>query len=173
MPRALVVYESMFGSAREVAEAVAAGLADSGVPAGAVEVGQADATLPADVSLLVVGGPTHATTMSRSETRSQAAGKTDRPLVSRGIGIREWIARLGAPRPGLPAVTFDTRMTHPKLITAFNRAAETSTKALAKRGFVTPLAPGQFIVSDTTGPLAPGEAERARQWGRELAELAR
>ena len=29
--------------------------------------------------------------------------------------------------------------------------------------------PERFLVSDTAGPLLPGEAERARQWDEELA----
>ena len=50
--RALVVYESMFGDNRQVAEQVAAGLTESGVAAEAVEVGVAPTAVPDDVDLV-------------------------------------------------------------------------------------------------------------------------
>jgi flavodoxin len=77
--RALIVYESMFGNTRQIAEAVAEGLRAghdaAPVEVGLVEVGEAPATV-ADVDLLVVGGPTHALGMSRPETRQSATEHT-------------------------------------------------------------------------------------------------
>jgi flavorubredoxin len=73
--RALVIYESMFGNTQQVANAVGDGLART-LPADVVEVGHAQATVPVNVSLLVVGGPTHAFGMSRQKTRADAAGQT-------------------------------------------------------------------------------------------------
>ena len=55
--RALVIYESMFGNTQQVAQAIGEGLALI-LSADVVEVGHAPATVPVDVSLLVVGGPT-------------------------------------------------------------------------------------------------------------------
>ena len=58
--RALVVFESMFGNTEKIAGAVARGLQQEGVDTGLVEVRSAPRHLPADLDLLVVGGPTHA-----------------------------------------------------------------------------------------------------------------
>ena len=66
----LVVYESMWGNTRAVADAIARGL---GPDTAVVEVTRAPADIPADVDLLVVGGPTHAFSMSRGTTRHDAA----------------------------------------------------------------------------------------------------
>ena len=76
--RARVVYESMFGNTQAIAQAVTDGLAES-MSVDLEEIGSAATDVAADVSLLVVGGPTHAFGMSRERTREsaavQAAGK--------------------------------------------------------------------------------------------------
>jgi flavodoxin len=53
----LVVYESMWGNTKTVAEAVAEGI---GRDVAVVHVADAPVLVPSDVDLLVVGGPTHA-----------------------------------------------------------------------------------------------------------------
>jgi hypothetical protein len=113
--RALVVYESMFGSTRRIAEAVAAGLDKSGQ---AVVVGVADAHegLLTGIDLLVVGGPTQGWSMSRPSTRRGAplhvakpeSGLTLEPGADTGPGVREWLAQRG--QLALPAAAFDTRV---------------------------------------------------------------
>jgi len=105
--RALVVYESAFGNTEKVARAIQEGLT-SHVPTGAVEVGGAAREFEDDVDLLVVGGPTHAFGMSRDSTRRDAAKKADREPVSKGQGIREWLAGVQGQAPRL-AAAFDTR----------------------------------------------------------------
>lgn len=171
MTRALVVYESMFGHARKIAEAVAVGLQREGVDVSCVEVGKAPKRVPDDVALLVVGGPTHGTTLPNEQSRKDAARRTDQPLVSQGIGLREWLAALAPPRRHVAAATFDTRMTRPKLVTRFDHAAKLSRKSLKKRGFAVVAEPEWFFVQDVEGPLEPGEAKHARTWGSHLAAL--
>ena len=58
----LVVFESMWGNSRLVAAATAEGLGKD-VPV--VSVAEAPVPLPSDVDTLVLGGPTHAFSMSR------------------------------------------------------------------------------------------------------------
>src|SRR5690606_22642564 len=65
--RALVVYESMFGNTQAVARAVAEGMSPR-LATEVVEVGTAPATVDQDVSVLVVGAPTHGMTLSRPDT---------------------------------------------------------------------------------------------------------
>ena len=97
--RALMVFESMFGNTKVIADAVAEGLATR-MRVTAVEVGVAPAAIEDDVDLVVVGGPTHAFGMSRPGTRQDAARQAERPLVSAGSGLRDWLetVRGGSPR---------------------------------------------------------------------------
>ena len=170
MTDVLVVYESMFGDAQQVALAIAAGLSEVG-SVDCVEVGGAPTSMPAGLRLLVVGSPNHAFGLPRESTREEAGEKTDRPLVSPGIGVREWLDQLATAPGPIPAVTFDTRMSHPKALTKLDHASRTSAHRLRDLGF-TPLADSQhFFVLDVKGPLAEGELDRATAWGRQLADL--
>src|SRR5688500_18719952 len=111
--KALVVYESMFGNTETVARALADGLA-SRMEGDVGEVGAAPGAVRGDVALLVTGGPTHAFGLSRESTRKAAADQSQGALVSRGIGLREWLDAL-APGSAVPAATFDTRVRHPRV----------------------------------------------------------
>jgi hypothetical protein len=162
--RALIVYESMFGNTRDVAKAIAEGLAEY-VATDVVEVGDAPTEPSADVDLLVVGGPTHVLGLARPKTRADAATKTDAPLVSRGDGLREWLAAL--PQTGQPrrAAAFDTRIDVRWLP---GSAARGVAKRLRRRGYRLISPAHSYYVADMTGPLADRELERARTWGRRL-----
>jgi hypothetical protein len=159
--RALVVYESMFGNTGLIAEAIADGLAVHG-EVETVEVGAAPVLLPAEVDLLVVGGPTHAFGMSRPGTRSNAKGQTEAPLVSPGIGIREWLEGIARPRHRVSSAAFDTRIDKPRVP---GSAAAAAAKRLRRLGFHQAMSPESFFVVGGTGPLLPGEYERAHRWG--------
>ncbi|MEV4805279.1 flavodoxin domain-containing protein [Nonomuraea sp. NPDC049421] len=163
--RALVVYESMYGNTQQVARAVADGLA-TGMPAEVTEIGAAPAHVGDEVTLLVVGGPTHAFSMSRASTRDSAAQQATGPLVSKDQGVREWLAALSTSSAGLCAAAFDTRVAKPRLP---GSAARAITKRLRRVGVRVVVPPQSFYVTGTQGPLAAGELERARQWGESLA----
>ncbi|MEV4175974.1 flavodoxin domain-containing protein [Nonomuraea sp. NPDC049709] len=164
---ALVVYESMYGNTQQIAEAVARGLA-AGMAAEAVEVGAAPALVGEDVRLLVVGGPTHAFSMSRASTRQSAAQQAGGALVSHGDGVREWLAALRTSSAGLGSAAFDTRIAKPRMP---GSAAHGIAGRLRRHG-VRAVVPAQsFYVTGTQGPLVEGELERARQWGETLAAL--
>ena len=90
--KALVVYESMFDNTRQVAEAIAAGLGES-VDVETAEVSQTPRDLGSDVDLIVAGGPTHAFSMSRTTTRSDAVSQGATEGESE-FGLREWLAGL-------------------------------------------------------------------------------
>ncbi|KGM13224.1 flavodoxin family protein [Cellulomonas bogoriensis] len=168
MSRALVVYESMFGSTRLVAEAVARGLAES-VETMLVEVGTdcavPGAPLPADVDLLVVGGPTHAFGMSREQTRAEASQQAQDDQHPSSTGIREWIESLEA-LPQTPVATFATKVDKRWLP---GSAARASAKALKAKGAVQACPSRDFWVLGTTEGLRDGELDEARQWGTRLA----
>ena len=160
--KALVVYESMFGNTKLIAEAIAGGLSRH-FEVEFVEVGENPAL--GDAELLVVGGPTHAFGMTRPNTRKSAADQTEEDLVSRGIGIREWIDSLSAPTKPASAAAFDTKIDKPRVP---GSAAAAAHKRLRKLGFHLPMVYGNFYVDGTTGPLIAGEYERAHIWGEEL-----
>lgn len=161
--RALVVYESMFGTTRTVAEAIADGLAPVG-PVEVVEVGTAPTTVATDLRLLVVGGPTHALSMTRAETRADAARMSDQPLVSPGVGMREWLEQLVLPGR-VPVACFDTRVRFP----IPGSAARGAARRLRALGGALVLPPHSFLVAGKLGGLRDGEAERARVYGADLA----
>ena len=165
-----MIYESMFGDNQQVARAIAAGLTGGGVSAEAIEVGVAPTTVGPDVDLLVVGAPNHAWSLPRPNTRQDAATKADGPLVSQGIGVREWLARAALPA-GLRTVSYDTRGSHPRAVVAMDHASTSIEKGLAKLGGRRLVPAEHFRVADMKGPLEPGELERAHAWGVTLAEL--
>lgn len=173
MTRALVVFESMFGNTATVARAIADGLA-GGLDVEVAEVGVAPTVIAADVGLLVLGGPTHAFGMSRPGTRRSAAQQAEHDLVSRGIGLREWLAAVdvGNARPSVAA--FDTMLAGPRWIRWMPSAGRGADRRLRRLGLHLVARPETFYVTDTTGPLVDGEQERARQWGARLvAETSR
>jgi hypothetical protein len=164
--RALVVYESIFGNTQAVAKAVTEGMSQH-METALVECSLAPTTLPSDIDLLVVGGPTHAFSLSRPSTRESAKEQATGDVVSRGTGIREWLETLAVPGDHTTCVaTFDTRVRHPHLP---GSAASAALKRLRRLG-LRPAAPAKsFWVDGTPGPLAPGQEDDARAWGTELA----
>jgi hypothetical protein len=166
MMHATVVYESMFGNTERVAQAIAAGLGENMV----VHVLRADPGmhLGDDIDLLVVGAPTHAFSMSRKSTRASAGQQGAVGDFANGPGLREWIDALPARGAVAPTVaTFDTRIKKRGIPGSAARAAQKKLHGLG----LPVLAPAMsFWVSGTTGPLLAGEADRARSWGKGLAE---
>lgn len=163
----LLVHESHWGNSRAVAEAIAEGIVDADQRSvEIVDVGAAPSPLPAGVDLLVVGGPTHAFSMSRASTRHEARDKGAEP-GHEDRGIREWLADLPAPE-ALPAVaTFDTRVTKVRRLPG--SAARAASKYVGHHHLGKVVASESFFVADLQGPLLEGELERARAWGRQLA----
>ena len=163
-PRALIVYESMFGNTWKVAAAIRDGLATA-VDTDLVRADRAPAEIPADVRLLVVGGPTHAFSMSRPSTRSDAANQGE-VLMPVETGIREWLEELPHRSRSTVTATFDTRIR--KVGRLPGSAARSAAKLLRRRDFRLMTAPASFFVDETTGPIDERELARARQWGEDL-----
>jgi len=161
---ALMVYESMFGNTEKVARAVADGLAD-GMEVEVHEVSTAPAQITDLFDLIVVGGPTHAFSLSRPSTRADAVEK-GATQGSSDVGLREWLTQLtGRPHSELMAA-FDTRVERVRKLPG--SAAHKAARLARHHGFQV-AGVESFYVSDTAGPLLPGELERATSWGRRLA----
>ncbi|MDO8106500.1 hypothetical protein Q6348_04740 [Isoptericola sp. b441] len=165
---ALVVYESMYGATKAVAEAIGAALGEHG-PVRVTEVGalaqEPDGGLVTeDVDLLVVGGPTHAFGMSRPGTR-QDARQEGVPVLSSSIGVREWLEEVRLPH-GLACAAFDTKVATPALPGAASKAIG---KRLRKLGGTLLVEPTSFHVQGKSGGLVDGELDRAGAWAGRLA----
>ena len=146
------------GNTEKVARAVAGKL--GGV--GTVDVVDSDAapTTVDGYDLLVVGGPTHAFSMTRAEAvRSQSAPNEP------ARGIREWLNELERPSATIPAVAFDTRVDKPRMPGSAAKAAKHELRSL---GFETTVKQETFRVHGYEGPLLDGEVERAGAWTDEV-----
>lgn len=161
-----VVYESMFGLTRDVAVAVAEGLSTR-AHVDLDEVGDAARQIAPTTSLLVVGAPTHLRGLSRRGSREDAARRSPTVVLpdTEQVGMREWIELLRGEVVGVRAVAFDTRLAGRMA----GSAAAKAHKLLVRRGFELAGEPQGFVVEGATGPLRPGELDRARAWGEQLA----
>jgi hypothetical protein len=167
--KALVVYESMFGNTAQVARAVASGLSEHG-DVRLVEVAT-EAGIVEPFDLVVIGGPTHAFSMTRPSTREDAI-KQGASQGSTAVGIREWLERLdspGRPRPEAIA-TFDTRVNKVRHLPG--SAAKGAARLAHKLGLEVAAKPESFYVGDVSGPLLEGELDRAQGWGAQLGSQA-
>lgn len=163
--KALVVYESMFGNTEQIARAVATGLSES-VDVQLAEVADAPAAPDPEVALIVAGGPTHAFSMSRENTRADAISKG----ASEGeqeFGLREWMAALPSGPHTEKMATFDTKIKSMRHLPG--SAAKSAAKAASRHGYESVSKAESFYVDDVNGPLLDGEVDRARAWGRQLA----
>jgi hypothetical protein len=168
--RAVIVYESMFGATRQVAEAISEGLGGPDA-ARVVPVQEATPDILATADLLVVGGPTHVHGMPRPRSRRAAVEMTERPGKrlklepgATGPGLKEWFE--GQPALQMPAAAFDTKTSGPWLFTG--RASHGIARLLKKHGARLVVGPRSFIV--THDELVAGQLDAARRWGQSLAD---
>ena len=169
--RSVIVYESMFGNTHLIAQAIANELG----PPERVFVVPADEASPSlleGVHLLVVGGPTHAHSMSRASTRQaaiDAARKSHGDLgldpAAAGLGLRDWLGSLREFTGN--AAAFDTRVNGLAFFTG--HASKAIGRELVRHGFRL-AAPSESFRVDRNNHLVDGEEERAAAWGRMLLE---
>lgn len=172
--RAAVVFESLFGNTRAVADAIALGLREAapGVTVHCCGTGEAGPAL-GEADLLVVGSPTHFLGMPSPRSRriqrqaaDQGARHPEEGQEHPGApGVREWLDSLPVQRGRRRAAAFDTRLAR---LTPGSAARQIS-RALRRHGYQVIDRPQGFVVEDFGGPLAKGELERARAWGAMLA----
>ena len=171
----VVVYESMYGNTHTIASAIGKGFEAAGDDVMVVPVHEADRALVDGADLLVVGGPTHAHSMSRESTRQSAvemAAKPDSGLTldedAEGDGLREWFEATG--RSGTAAAAFDTRISMAPILTG--RASKAITKQLRHHGYDVVVEPESFLVTKDNH-LEPGEEARAEAWGTSVSAAIR
>jgi hypothetical protein len=166
---AVVVYESMYGNTRAVAEAIAEGLGGAAV----VPVHEAPERA-GQPDLLVVGGPTHIHGLATKRSRRAAVeaahedGAEVEPGATTEPGLRSWLSDLPNVA-GARAATFDTRLDKSAWITGL--ASRGIARRLRRHDYDV-IATDSFLVAETEGPLEEGELDRARDWGARLAAQA-
>jgi hypothetical protein len=168
--RVAVVYESVYGNTRTIAEALGDGVrdADPGATVAVLSVDEAPPERVAPADLVLVGGPTHAFGMSRASTRRQARERSRNGVPgATTTGVREWLDTLPSPPAIRRVAAFSTRM--PSRLAG--DAARGITRRLRSAGHDV-ADPQSFVVRDSEGPLRAGEIERARAWAAGLTARA-
>ena len=173
----LIVYESMYGNTRAVAEAIGAGIKGSGASVTVAHAARVTAVQTAAADLIVLGGPTHAWSMTRPSTRRGAvdaahksAGHARRLDQDADVtGLREWIAEVSGHSAVKPFAAFDTRRRAPLGLSG--SAARAVDRKLRRLGWPRMHRPVGFYVTKSD-ELEPDELARARAWGADLAATA-
>jgi hypothetical protein len=194
-----VVYESLFGNTRKVAEAISDGVREA-YPKAHVEcvaVARAAAELIYSTDLLIVGGPTHrrrmTTDFSRNrhisrQKKAEANGGPSRELEpdAEGPGLREWFYLMWPTKGWRHAAAFDTRVG--SVLIPPGGACYGIARKLRGHGYELVTNPPiwargprddvlvtnreGFILDDAYGPLRAGEIERAKEWGAQLVRAS-
>jgi flavodoxin len=152
MAEKLVVYDSYFGNTEKVSQAIAEAIGGDAKKVNAVSEEDLKG-----LKVLFVGSPTRAF----------------RPTPA----ILTFIKDLDpASMRGVKAAAFDTRIPEDQtdsgflrlMISLFGYADKKIAKRLEKQGPTLALQSEGFGVTDTEGPLAEGEIERAKTWAKQM-----
>ena len=152
--KTLIIYDSVFGNTKKIAQAIQSALSASG-EVNLVQVGEMTPEQLTGVEFLFVGSPTR---------QFKATPATTQFLDS-------------IPQNGLNQVkiaVFDTRLSPAEMKSGvftlvakmFGFAAKPMADLLVKKGGMLVVPPEGFIVKDSEGPLKEGEIERAGEWAK-------
>ena len=161
--RAIVVYESHWGSTAAVARAIAEGMGHD-VPA--LHTDDAYSAALAGVDLIVAGAPGHRLRAAASGGAETARRRCDRAAARRPLAP---VAPRVARRPGLQS-RLGRCLRDAHLVVATRRDRHDESK-LREAGYLKLTKAERFIVGGAYGPLRDGELARARVWGATLAAL--
>ena len=140
--RALVIYDTVYGNTKQIAEAIASSLNNK---AELISVYDLQADSLKDIELLIVGSPINGW---------QPTSK-----------INEFLASLQPEQlKGVKAASFDTRVN----IFFHGDAAQKIAKKLGAAGAQIISEPGLFYVQGKEGPLRENEIEKAKNWTKSL-----
>jgi len=147
--KTLIVYDSLYGNTKVIAQAVGGALPGD---VQILHVGQVNADDLEAVDLLIIGSPTHGALPTEA--------------------IQDLLEKIGRPaRQGARVATFDTRLSWGFLERWGGFAAPKMADTLRAKGWTLMCAPEGFIVRGLRkGPLTRGEADRAAAWAERLVE---
>ncbi|MGB7595434.1 MAG: flavodoxin family protein [Erysipelotrichaceae bacterium] len=152
--KTLVIYDSVFGNTKMIAEAITLGLNED---AKALHVSEATKDFEG-IGLLIVGSPTRGFRPTPAITaflKSIPAGKLD------GIKIAAFDTRMDIKKVNNKFLTFMVKLS--------GYAVEKIEKQLIAKGG-TSLGTEWFCVSASEGPLLEGETDRAASWAGGLVK---
>lgn len=150
----LVIYDSVFGNTKVIAEAIARG---TGEDAKVLHVTDAKTDF-ADIGLLVVGSPTRAFRPTPAITAFLKSIPADK---LNGIKVAAFDTRMDIKKVNHRFLTFIVKLT--------GFAAEKIVKQLIAKGGSS-VGTAWFSVTASEGPLLDGEAERAALWAAGLVK---
>jgi len=156
--KAMVVYDSVHGNTRQVAETVAEALR----VAADVETREVTEVEPGQLTgldVLIVGAPTHA---FQPTAAARAFLKRIPPGALRGARVAAFDTRISEEDVGSGVFSFFVKF--------FGYAAEPIAARLKRKGGDLTLPPEGFFVLESEGPLKAGELERAANWARPMVE---
>ena len=147
--KALVVYDSVYGNTRTIAQAIGDALPGE---VQVLHVSQVNSDDLETIDLLVIGSPTHGALPTEA--------------------VLDLIEKVGPPaREGSRVATFDTRLTWGFLERWGGFAASKLADRLREKGWTLASAPeGFFVRGLKKGPLKRGETDRAAVWARGLVD---
>lgn len=157
--KALVVYDSMFGNTEQVAQAMAAVLAEQ-MDATARRVSDVQPAELTGLDLLIVGSPTQAF-QPLPTTKKLLDGLPAHSL--HGVKVAAFDTRIDVADVGNRFLTF--------MVSLFGYAAKPIAKRLQKKGGELVAPPEGFIVNGKEGPLKDGERERAAAWAKAVGTI--
>ena len=152
--KTLIIYDSLHGNTKEIAEAIYNGIAQPDTKILPVEKAITDDLK--DIKLLIVGSPTH--------------GGTAKPT------LLDFLKRIQKDSlVDIKIATFDTRFLEEKqkvalrlLMKTIGYAAPKIAKILESKGGELIVKPEGFFVKKAEGPLLNGEIQRAKEWGKSV-----
>ena len=143
MPKAIVIYESVFGNTKHAAETIIEGMKGAGVDATLSTPKELDPNQLTDFDAVLVGSPNHMGGATR--------------------GIRKFIDKLGKLKPEVKLVTvFDTYAGN-----EYEKAVKKMEKQIGEKAPGLKLAsPGLSIrVEGMRGPITEGELPKCKEFG--------
>ena len=154
--KVLVIYDTFFSNTEKIAQAVGKGLGTD-KEVSIVKVDAVNSEMLEGLDFLIIGSPTRAfspTPASKTFIRKLAANQLN----------------------GVKVIAFDTRLPINEktpgilrfLAGIFGYADKPLLDELKKKGGVQVVPSEGFMVTDSEGPLAEGELERATEWGKAI-----
>lgn len=150
--KSLVLYDSNYGNTEKLALVIAAALPE----ASAIKADTIQTDKLKNIDVLVVGSPTNGG-RATEELQKFLNELPDSALL--GVKVAAFDTRFALQEHGLGLKL---------LMKTIGFAAEKIASILESKGGIEVTKPEGFIVEDKTGPLAPGELERAKIWARGL-----
>ncbi len=152
MARALVLYHSLFGNTRAVANSLAKGIEGSGIEVDCLSIDEVDIYQVQNYDFLAVGGPTH--NLGMSEPMKEFLEKLETIDIS-----------------GKKGFCFDTRVQSRFNRFDLNSAAKRIEKKMKKMKVKMIRSRKSAIVEGREGPLEKGVQKTFEKLGKEIAEL--